>query len=80
MSSSCTATARKRRPVAATGFGVLLAVALVLSFIVSPWFLVAIPVMVPLGYGAWLGLSHDEILEATKGWDDPGGGPAGMSP
>jgi len=28
----------------------------------------------------WLGLGNDEIREALDTWDDPGGGPAGMSP
>jgi hypothetical protein len=60
--------------------GLLLAVAVVLAAAVSAWFLVAVPFALVAMYGAWLGLSSKETWDAMDTWDDPGGGPAGMSP
>jgi hypothetical protein len=57
-----------------------LALALVLAWTFSPWFLVAVPFALAGAYAMWLGLSNEDALDAVSTWDDPGGGPAGMSP
>ncbi len=58
----------------------MLFVAVGLAVRISAWFLVAVPFALVAMYGAWLGLSNDEISDALGTWDDPGGGPAGISP
>ena len=49
------------------------------AWLVSPWFLVAVPFALGGGYAMWLGLSNEETLKVFSTWDDSGGGPAGMS-
>lgn len=60
--------------------GVMLTAAVLLAAAVSAWFLVAVPFALTAMYGAWLGLSIKETLDAMTTWDDPGGAAAGMSP
>lgn len=56
-----------------------LALALSLAWVVSAWFLVAVPFALGGAYAMWVGLSNEEALDALGTWDDSGGGPAGMS-
>lgn len=57
-----------------------LALALASSWVVSAWFLVAVPFALGGAYAMWLGLGNEEAVDAFSTWDDSGGGPAGMSP
>ncbi len=57
-----------------------LALAVVLAWTLSAWFLGAVPFALGGAYAMWVGLSNEEALEAFGTWDDSGGGPAGMSP
>ena len=59
----------------------LTAVAFALATLLTGWFLLAVPFTVVVAYGAWLGLSNDELLDAfgTVSGDDAGRGPAGLS-
>jgi hypothetical protein len=72
--------ARRPRPVAMAGLGLMLVAAVALSVAVSAWFFTAVPLIMGGIYGAWLGLNIDETLEYMNVWDDSGGGTAGMSP
>ena len=53
-----------------------------LALLVTPWTLLAAPFTVTFAYGAWLGLTHAEVLEAVgeASGDDAARGPAGLSP
>lgn len=59
----------------------LAAVASVLAAVVSGWFLLAVPFTIVAAYGAWLGLTDEELLDAfaTASGDDVGRGPSGLS-
>ena len=59
----------------------LTAVAVALAVLVTGWFLLAVPFTVVWAYGAWLGLSDEELSDAfgTTSGDDVGRGPAGLS-
>jgi|GEM_PF-6062232 len=52
-----------------------------LAVLISLWFLVAVPFTMIAMYGAWVGLTNDEIFDAF-GTDaaDPGAGAPGMTP
>jgi len=58
------------------------ALAVVLAVLTSGWFLLVLAFSVPAAFGAWLGLSNEELLEAFDGGDDPdpGRGMAGWTP
>jgi hypothetical protein len=58
----------------------LLALSVALAIAVSAWFLVAVPFVLTAMFGAWLGLTIRQTWDAVQTSDDPGGGPAGMSP
>ena len=63
--------------VLASGISVALAVA------TTGWFLLVLPFSVPAAFGAWLGLSNEELLDVLDGGGadaDPGRGPAGWTP
>ena len=64
-----------------TLLSVLTAVAVALAALVTGWFLLAVPFTVVGAYGAWLGLSDDELFDAfgSASGDDAGRGPAGLS-
>ena len=53
-----------------------------LALLVTPWTLLAAPLTVTFAYGARLGLTHAEVLDALgeASGDDAGRGPAGLSP
>jgi hypothetical protein len=71
---------RQPRRALAAALLALVPLAAVLASTVSGWFLVAVPFAVVAAYGAWLGLSGEELLEAVAaGEDDLGRGPAGIS-
>ena len=59
----------------------LTALAVALAVLVTAWFLLAVPFTVVGAYGAWLGLSDEELLDAfaTASGDDVGRGPTGLS-
>lgn len=57
-----------------------LLLALGLAYVLSPWFLLAVPFALGGSYAMWLGLTNEETLKSFGTWDDSGGGPAGMSP
>lgn len=59
----------------------LTAVAFALAALVTGWFLVAVPCTVVAAYGAWIGLSDEELLDAfdTAFGDDAGRRPTGLS-
>ncbi len=59
------------------------ALAVVLALLTTGWFLLVLPFFVPAAFGAWLGLSNEELLDALDGGGadpDPGRGPAGWTP
>jgi hypothetical protein len=70
---------RQSRTVLAAALVALVPLAVALAATVSGWFLVAVPFAVVAAYGAWLGLSGEELVEAVgAGEDDLGRGPAGV--
>ena len=73
---------RRRRPLAAAGWLTVTVLAAALALLVTAWFVLAAPFTVTFAYGAWLGLTHAEVLEAVgeASGDDAGRGPAGLSP
>jgi fatty acid desaturase len=72
---------RTRRPRVAALLLSLTAVAVALAALVTGWFLLAVPFTVVAAYGAWLGLSNEELFDAwgTASGDDAGRGPTGLS-
>jgi hypothetical protein len=59
------------------------AMPVVLALLTTGWFLLVLPFSLPIAFGAWLGLSNRELLEALDGGDadpDPGRGMAGWTP
>lgn len=72
---------RRRRPRLAALLLLLTALAVALALLVTGWFLLAVPVTVVGAYGAWLGLSGEELADAfgAASGDDAGRGPAGLS-
>jgi hypothetical protein len=56
--------------------------AVVLALLTSGWFLLVLAFSAPAAFGAWLGLSNGELLEALDGEadPDPGRGMAGWTP
>lgn len=73
---------RRRRPRVVALMLSLTALAVVLAALLTGWFLLAVPFTGVAAYGAWLGLSNEELLEAfgAASGDDAGHGPAGLSP
>ena len=59
----------------------LTAVAVPLAALVTGWFLLAVPLTIVGAYGAWLGLSNEELSDAfgSASGDDAGRAPAGLS-
>ncbi len=59
----------------------LTALAVALAALVTGWFLLAVPFTLVGAYGAWLGLSNEELSDAfgTASGDDAGRGPTGLS-
>lgn len=65
---------------AAAGLAVTaLVLSAALAWLVSAWFLVAVPFALGAAAAMWLGLSNEEAVDAFGTWDDAGSGPAGMS-
>jgi hypothetical protein len=57
-----------------------LLLAVVLSWLLSPWFLLAVPFAVGGAFAMWVGLSNQEAVDAFGAWGDSGSGPAGLAP
>jgi hypothetical protein len=60
----------------------LTAVAVALAALVTGWFLLVAPFTIVAAYGAWLGLTNEELFDAfgTASGDDVARGPTGLSP
>lgn len=58
------------------------AVVVFFALLTTGWFLLILAFSMPAAFGAWLGLSNAELLEALNGGDDsdPGRGMAGWTP
>ena len=56
--------------------------AVALALVTTAWFLLVLPFALPAAFGAWLGLSDEELLDALDGGGeaDLGRGPAGWVP